>query len=149
MQFCSGIAYGHDDTRHCAGWPLGRLLAFLAVTTAAGCAPVQPTPERPDAQIQRVQPVVAARPPPKHLMTAPREPSCVASTGGPRPPAVKSPVAPGSPPAPKSGPPDDSLAANVRVEFERDCYRAAEQRARRQLQQLQAAIKAGGRPAPN
>lgn len=81
-------------------------------------------------------------------MKAPRDPSCVAKS--PRPPEAKPPVASGSQPAPKtSGTPNDSLAANVRVEFERDCYRAAEQRARRQLQELQAAIKAGARPSPN
>lgn len=89
MRVCCRNAFGGDDARRQSGWRYGRLLLALAVTAAASCAPANPPVERPVTQMQRVQPVATARRPPKHLMTAPREPSC--ATEGPRSPETKVP----------------------------------------------------------
>lgn len=86
------------------------------------------------------------------LLETPPEPDCGAqkSPGRPETAAAKSELTTQSIPEGAAGDPNADLAMRIKLEYERECYRQAEQRMRDRVKQLQVSTKAakGAEPSP-
>lgn len=117
--------------------------ALLSAGIIGGCAAGAMPSEEP-AELSRRIPL-----PPAAMLAAAPVPSCsaAASTASATPPAAPAPAAaPPAATAPAAEPAADAtLAQRLKLEFERDCYKAAEAQMRRRLARLQAAARATAR----
>jgi hypothetical protein len=103
-------------------------MAGTACLLLAGCAEYDDFPNRPLAEVADARngttQVVWRRS--RALLSPPRKPECDAEAAG------NPPVA--------TGDGNADLALRIKLEYERECYRQAELRVRRQLKALQAAV---------
>lgn len=109
------------------------IAALLTAGAIAGCAAdagINP----PATELSRSIPL-----PPKKMLASPEAPSCGEQ-------AAAAAAAPRSSPATDSASTvDATLAMRVRLEFERDCYKAAEESLRRRFAKLQASVRTTAR----